>query len=58
MSTISADCELTGTSRAAGMLLKLTVSLREISVIPKVALSSGSSQQGKALLAAVGYPVC
>jgi hypothetical protein len=38
-----------------GMLLKFTVSAREIKVIANVALSSGSSQQGNARLAAVAW---
>lgn len=38
-----------------GMLLKLTVSAREIMVIANVALSRGSSQQGNARLAAVAW---
>ena len=42
-------------SEIAGMLLKLTVSARDIKVMAKVALRSGSSQQGKARLAAVGF---
>jgi hypothetical protein len=37
------------------MLLRLTVSLGEIIVTTKVALRRGSSQQGKARLAAVGW---
>jgi hypothetical protein len=36
-------------------LLKLTVSARETRVIANVAFSSGSSQHGKALRAAMGY---
>ena len=42
-------------SEIAGMLLRLIVSAREIKVTAKVALRSGSSQHGKARLAAVGY---
>ena len=42
-------------AEAADMLLKLTVSAREIMVILKVAFKSGSSQHGNARLAAVGY---
>lgn len=41
-------------SSTAGMLLKETVSSREIKVTEKVAFNRGSSQQGKALRAAVG----
>lgn len=41
-------------SEIEGMLLKFTVSLRETMVTAKVALSAGSSQQGKARRAAVG----
>ena len=37
------------------MLLRLTVFAREIMVTVKVALSRGSSQQGKALRAEVAY---
>lgn len=37
------------------MLLRLTVSAREMRVMLKVAFSAGSSQQGKARRAAVGY---
>lgn len=42
-------------SEVVGMLLRLVVPTREIKVTPKVALSRGSSQQGKARRAAVGY---
>lgn len=42
-------------SEIAGMLLKLTVLSREIKVTAKVALRRGSSQEGNALLADVGY---
>ena len=38
-----------------GMLLRLTVSTREIKEILKVAFNRGSSQQGKARRAAVGW---
>ena len=51
---ISGDLESKGSSEIAGILLKLTVSLREIIVIPKVALNKGSSQHGNKRLAAVG----
>jgi hypothetical protein len=54
-SEISAELKSSGTSEMTGMLLRLTVSAREIRVIPNVALSIGSSQQGNARLAAVGY---
>ena len=37
------------------MLLRLTVLARDIMVTEKVALSRGSSQQGKALRAEVAY---
>jgi len=40
-----------GFSVTTGMLLRLTVLAREIIVTEKVALSRGSSQQGKALRA-------
>lgn len=43
-----------GSSDSAGMLLMLTVSLRETMVIANVAFKPGSSQQGNARLAAVG----
>ncbi len=42
-------------SEMAGMLLRLTELTRETRVTAKVALRRGSSQQGNALLAAVGY---
>lgn len=42
-------------SEIAGMLLRLTEFTRETSVTANVALSSGSSQQGNARRAAVGY---
>ena len=42
-------------SDTTGMLLRLTVLAREIIVTENVALSRGSSQQGKALRAYVGY---
>jgi hypothetical protein len=41
-------------SKMAGMLLRLTVSAREIIDMANVAFKRGSSQQGKARLAAVG----
>lgn len=41
-------------SETAGMLLKATVFSRETNVTAKVAFNNGSSQQGKALRAAVG----
>ena len=44
-----------GSSEAMGMLLMFTVSFREIIVMAKVALNPGSSQQGKARRAAVGW---
>jgi hypothetical protein len=50
-----AELESHACSDSAGMLLILTVSDREIIVIVHVALSSGSSQQGKAARASVGY---
>lgn len=42
-------------SEIAGILLRLTVSARDIMVTEKVALSKGSSQQGNARRAAVGF---
>ena len=41
-------------SEVAGMLLRLTVSAREIIDTENVAFKRGSSQQGKPRLAAVG----
>ena len=46
-----------GFSETTGILLRLTVSVREIRVMSYVALRAGSSQQGKAFLAEVGYGV-
>jgi hypothetical protein len=43
-----------GCSKRAGILLRLTVSAREINVMAKLAFKRGSSQQGNARLAAVG----
>jgi len=42
-------------SEIEDMLLRLVVSAREMRVIPNVALRRGSSQQGNARRAAVGY---
>jgi hypothetical protein len=42
-------------SEAIDMLLKLTVSARDIIVMAKVAFNRGSSQQGNARRAAVGF---
>jgi len=42
-------------SEMADMLLRLTVSARDMSETAKVALSKGSSQQGNARRAEVGY---
>jgi hypothetical protein len=44
-----------GFSETTGILPRLTVSVREMRVISYVALRAGSSQPGKALLAAVGW---
>lgn len=49
------DPETYTSSEDAGIFDKLTVSAREMRVMAKVALSNGSSQQGNARLAAVGY---
>ena len=51
---MSAELGSKEVSEMAGILLRLTVSLREIIVIAKVALRRGSSQHGNARLAAVG----
>lgn len=42
-------------SEMAGILLRLTVSARDTSVTANVAFSRGSSQQGNARRAAVGF---
>jgi hypothetical protein len=42
-------------SEMAGMLLRLIVSARDMRVMAKVALSRGSSQQGNARRAEIGY---
>ena len=56
-SAISTDLRSIGCSEIAGILLRLTVFLRDIRVMAKVDFSNGSSQQGKARLAAVGLRV-
>jgi len=43
-----------GFSETTGILLRLTVSAREMRVMSYVAFRAGSSQQGKAFLAVVG----
>jgi hypothetical protein len=57
-SVLPADAFVAGvkfSSEMAGMLLRLTVSARDMRVMAKVALSRGSSQQGNARRAEVGY---
>ena len=51
----SVSLSTTATSERAGILERLTVPFRDMSVTEKVALRSGSSQQGKARRASVGY---
>ena len=53
--SFSALSGLNTSSEIAGILLRLTEFTRETSVTATVALRSGSSQHGNALLAAVGY---
>jgi len=50
----SSEEVVNGFSETMGILLRLTVSVREIRVMSYVALRAGSSQPGKAFLAAVG----
>ena len=51
----SVKVSATAASERAGMLDRLTVSLRDTSVTEKVALRRGSSQHGRARRASVGY---
>lgn len=51
----SVNLSATATSERAGILERLTVPFRDMSVTEKVALRSGSSQQGRARRASVGY---
>jgi hypothetical protein len=51
----SVNLSATAASERAGMLERLTVPFRDTSVTEKVALRSGSSQQGRARRASVGY---
>lgn len=54
-SSLESDSGRNSFSDDTDILLRLTVSARDIKVMAKVALSSGSSQQGNARLAAVGW---
>ena len=52
---VGLSSRLNSVSVATGILFKLTVPVREMRVVANVALRAGSSQQGKACRAAVGY---